>query len=125
MFKTFKTAAMAGLIGLSALAAVPANADSIYLGLGDRHDDARVGVYLGDSGRMHYPHERDRYREREFRHVERRCNAERALDKAARIGVHRARIDYIDDESIGVRGRSNGDRVEVIFARAPGCPIIG
>ena len=35
MFNTLKTAAIAGLIGLTALAAVPAKADSLYLGLGD------------------------------------------------------------------------------------------
>ena len=128
MFTTLKTAAIAGFIGLSSLAAMPAMADSLYLGFGDRQDDTRFGVYLGDSGRTVY--RRDRYRDRyedrrEFRRSERRCTPERALDKAERIGIHRARIDYVDHETIGVVGRSHGDRVSVTFARDRGCQIIG
>jgi hypothetical protein len=124
MFTTLKTAAIAGFIGLSSLMAMPAMADSLYLGFGDRHDDSRFGVYLGDSSRPVY--RRDRYEDRrDFRRAERRCTPERALDKAERIGIRRARIDYVNRETIGVIGRSHGDRVSVTFARDRGCQIIG
>ena len=119
MFSTLKTAALAGLIGLMAM---PAMADSLYLGYGDRHDE-RFGVYLGDNGRT--VHRRDYYEDRwDFRRSERRCTPDRALDKAERIGIRRARIDYVNRQEIGVVGRSHGDRVRVTFARNRGCTII-
>ena len=37
MFNTIKTAALSGLVALGTLAAVPAHADSIYLGFGNNH----------------------------------------------------------------------------------------
>jgi hypothetical protein len=121
MFTTLKTAAIAGLIGLMAM---PAMAESLYLGFGDQHSDSRVGVYLGDDSRT--VHRRDRYEDRrDFRRSERRCTPERALDKAERIGIRRARIDYVNRSTIGVIGRSHGDRVSVTFARNRGCQIIG
>jgi hypothetical protein len=115
MFTTLKTAAMAGLIGLTSLAALPAGADSLDLRFGERHDNARFGIYLGGGDRM---------REREFRHMGRRCTPERALDKAGRIGVRRARIDYVGYDSIGVVGRSRGERIRVTFARDRNCPVL-
>jgi hypothetical protein len=118
MFTTLKTASIAGLIGLTTLAAVPASADSMYLGFGDRGDDTRFGVYIGEEGAPRY--ERDRARRSEAR-----CSPDRALDKAERMGVRRARIDFVTERRIGVIGRSRGDRVAVTFARAPGCPVIG
>jgi hypothetical protein len=125
MLTTFKTAAIAGLIGLSALAAVPAKADSIYLGFGDRHDDPRFGVYVGGEGERYYRRDRwdDDYRYDGWR--ARRCSPDRALFKAERMGIHRARIDFVTARRISVVGRSRGDWVNVTFARAPGCPVIG
>jgi hypothetical protein len=118
MFNALKTAAIAGLIGLTALAAVPAKADSLYLGFGDRRDDTRFGIYLGDNGRAYHP--RERYRERD-----RRCTPQRALYKAERMGIRRARIADVGRRQISVVGRSRGDRVYVTFARVRGCPVIG
>jgi hypothetical protein len=115
MFTTLKTAAMAGLIGLASLSALPAEADGFGLRFGERHDNARFGIYLGDGEHM---------REREFRHMERRCTPERALYKAERIGVRRARIDYVGYDSIGVVGRSRGERIRVTFARVRNCPVL-
>jgi hypothetical protein len=115
MFTTLKTAAMAALIVLASMAALPAEADDLYLRFGERHDNARFGIYLGGDERM---------REREFRYMEGRCTAERALDKAERLGVRRARIDYVHHRSIGVVGRSRGDWIRVTFARGPNCPIL-
>jgi hypothetical protein len=127
MLTTLKSAVIAGLIGLASLAAVPAKADSLYLGFGDRHDDARFGVYLGDSSRMHYPRERWREARRwdyqnDWR--ARRCSPEKAAYKASAIGLHRVRVQYVSRDSIGVAGFRHGDWVEVTFAMAPGCPII-
>jgi hypothetical protein len=131
MFNTIKTAAIAGLIGLTALAAVPAQADSgIYL----RFGNDGVGIQ-GDNGRVYRRNRyRDQYRDDvyrdyeyrdEFRRSERRCTPERALYKAERIGVHRARIADVSRRTISVVGRSRGERVYITFARAPRCPIIG
>jgi hypothetical protein len=122
MLTTLKSAALAGLIGLMAM---PAMAESLYLGFGDRNNDG-VGVYLDDGSRTVYRRDRyDRYEDRrDFRRSERRCTPERALDKAERMGIRRARIDYVNRETIGVRGRSNGDRVSLTFARNRGCTLI-
>ena len=120
MLNILKSAAIAALIGLSSLGAVPAQADSLYLGLGDRHNDSRFGLYLGDNDRAY---RRDRYRE-EYR-SERRCSPERALYKAQRMGIRRARIADVSRRTIDVVGRQHGDRVRVTFARAPRCPVIG
>lgn len=115
MFTILRTAAMAGLIGLASLAAMPAEADGVHVRFGDRHDHVRFGIFLGDGERM---------RGREFRHTEHRCTPERALDKAERIGIRRARIDYIRHRSIGIVGRSRGDWIRVTFARGPNCPVL-
>jgi hypothetical protein len=145
MFNALKTATIAGLVGLTALAAVPAKADSIYLGLGGNGgqvDVYRSGVsarvYRRDRYRDEYRDDqyrddqyrddefrRDDYRRDEFRRSERGCSPERALYKAQRIGLHRARIVDVSRRTISVAGRSRGDRVTVTFARAPSCPIIG
>jgi hypothetical protein len=143
MFNALKTAAIASLVGLTALAAVPAQADSLYFGLGD--GGAQVDVYRGDSARVYrrdryrdgyrddqyrddeYRRDdyRDEYRRDEFRRSERGCSPERALYKAQRIGVHRARIADMSRRTISIVGRSRGERVYITFARAPSCPIVG
>jgi hypothetical protein len=125
MLTPLKTALIAGMIGLTSLAAVPAKADSLYLGFGDRDDDARFGVYLGDNSRTEY--RRDRYEERrEWRRSMRRgCSTERALDKASEMGLRRVRVVDVSRRTITVSGRQYGDRVRVTFARERGCPVIG
>jgi hypothetical protein len=129
MLTTLKTAVIAGVIGLASLAAVPAKADSLYLGFGDRGNDTRFGVYVGDNDRPHYPDARRDWRRDEWRHNsyrERRgCSPDRALDKAEAMGIRRARISFVSERRIGVVGRQHGDRVRVTFARVRGCPIIG
>ena len=120
-----KTAAIAALVSLSTLGAMPAQADSLYLGSGDRHEEGRFGIYLGDGNSTY---RRDRYRDYEYRdeyRSERRCSPERALYKAQRMGIRRARIADVSRRTIDVVGRQHGDRVRVTFARAPRCPVIG
>ena len=62
---------------------------------------------------------------RDDRRSERGCSPERALDKAERMGIRRARIDDVGRRTIDVVGRSRGDRVIVSFDRRdPRCRVI-
>ncbi|AZO11948.1 MULTISPECIES: hypothetical protein [unclassified Mesorhizobium] len=113
MFNTIKTAALSALVGLGTLGAIPAHADSLYLGFGNNHDP-RFGVYTGDDD--------DGYYRREWRRD--RCSPDRALDKAERMGLHRVRIVDVSRRTVKVAGRQYGDRVVVVFANVRGCPVI-
>jgi hypothetical protein len=65
------------------------------------------------------------YRERR-REAARSCTEGRALNKADRMGIRRARITSVGRRTIEVRGRDrSGDRVYITFGRAPNCPVIG
>lgn len=135
MFNKIKTATISALVGLGTLAAIPAGAqaDGLYLNLGQ--GEPRVGVYVQDGYRDGY---RDDYRNgrwdnrgegrwdygRNDRRWDRRCTPDRALDKAERMGIRRARIDDVNRRTITVRGRKYGERVYVTFARAPNCPVV-
>ncbi|SDA90061.1 hypothetical protein [Mesorhizobium qingshengii] len=116
MFNTIKTAALSALIGLGTLAAMPAHADSLYLGFGN-NNDPRFGVYAGEDG---YRHRRDERRD----YWRRGCSPERALDKAERMGLYRARIVDVNRRTVKVMGRQDGDRVVIVFANERGCPVI-
>ncbi|CCV08652.1 conserved exported hypothetical protein [Mesorhizobium metallidurans STM 2683] len=116
MFNTIKTATLSALIGLGTLAAVPAHADSIYLGFGN-DNDPRVGVYNGDDDGYRREHRRDR----DWR---RACSPERAVNKAERMGLRRARLVDINRRTVKVAGRQYGDRVVIVFANERGCPIL-
>lgn len=135
MFNKIKTATISALVGLGTLAAIPASAqaDGLYLNLGQ--GEPRVGVYVQDGYRDGY---RDDYRNgrwdgrgegrwdysRNDRRWDRRCTPDRALDKAERMGIRRARIDDVNRRTITLRGRKYGERVFVTFARAPNCPVV-
>jgi hypothetical protein len=116
MFNMIKTVALSALVGLGTLAAIPAHADSLYLGFGN-NQDPRFGVYSGDDDGYY---RRDWRRDRDWRG----CSPERALDKAERMGLHRARIVDMSRRTVKVVGRQYGDRVVVVFANERGCPII-
>ncbi|ESY65588.1 hypothetical protein NKI77_27935 [Mesorhizobium opportunistum] len=121
MYTTIKTAALSALVGLGTLAAIPAHADSLYLGFGN-NNDPRFGVYAGDDGYRHRRDERrDDWRGDGWR---RGCSPDRALDKAERMGLHRARIVDANRRVVKVMGRQYGDRVVIVFANERGCPII-
>ena len=120
MFGNFRTAAKAvaasAVLGLGMMAALPAQADGIYLNFGDRHDP-RFGIYAGDRDKG----VRDWRRDRDWR---RTCTPDRALDKAERMGLRHARVVDMGRNTIKVAGRKYNDRVVVVFGRERGCPII-
>lgn len=123
MLNTVKTMALSALIGFGALAAVPvaAQADGIYLNFG-RQNDHRVGVYDGDRGGVRYVHrDRDRRWDRDGRGF---CSPGRALDKADRMGLRRARIVDAGRHTVRVAGFKFGTRVTVVFRNDWGCPIV-
>ena len=123
MFNTIKTAALSALVGLGTLAAIPAHADSLYLGFGN-NNDPRFGVYTGDDG-YYREHRRDERRDEWRRDGWRRgCSPDRALDKAERMGLYRARIVDVNRRTVKVMGRQDGDRVVIVFANERGCPVI-
>jgi hypothetical protein len=124
MLNTIRTMALSALVGLSALAAMPAvaQADSIYLGFGSGNG-SRFGVYEGsrDDGIRHV--RRDRHDERN-RHWRRSCSLDRALDKAERMGLRRARIVHRSRRTVKVAGLKYGTRVTVVFGNERRCPVI-
>ncbi|MGB3833218.1 MAG: hypothetical protein WA975_15305 [Mesorhizobium sp.] len=120
MFDMIRTAALSAVVGLGALAAVPATAqaDGIYLNFGDR-PDARLGIYAGS--RDHGMRDWRRDRERDWR---RSCSPDRALDKAERMGLRRARVVDVGRNTIKVAGLKYNSRVVVVFGRDRSCPIV-
>lgn len=128
MFSTLKTATLAAVVGVTAFTgmAAAAKADGLYLNFGG--GEPRVGVYVGDGSPRHVGRwERDRW-DRGDRWDRwgrgRECTPGRALDKAERMGIRRARVVDVDRRSIDVAGRKFGNRVVVTFARAPYCPVV-
>ncbi|HEV2502925.1 MAG TPA: hypothetical protein VGV39_07605 [Mesorhizobium sp.] len=62
----------------------------------------------------------------EFSDRRRECSPDRALDKAERMGVRRARVVGVGRRTIEVRGIArSGERVRLIFGRRdPRCPLM-
>ncbi len=128
MLNTIRTLALSALVGFGALAAVPvaAQADGLYLNFGGQND-TRFGVYAGDryQGERYVHRDRDWNRDRNWRHQRRDfCSPGRALDKAERMGLRRARIVRADRRAVRVSGFKFGTRVTVAFANDRGCPIL-
>lgn len=119
MLSKFRTAALSAVIGLGA--ALPAQADGLYLNFGG--NGPAVGIDVVDGG--HRRDWRDDHRRDQRDRRDQRCTPERALWKAERMGVRRARVEDVSRHSITVRGRSRGERIFVTFGRAPSCPIVG
>lgn len=117
MFASLKTAAVSAMVAFSTLAAIPATAqaEGLYLNFGGKHDG--FGVVIGQDGQRW--HKRDRWDRKPAQ-----CNANRAVDKAERLGLRRARVVDASRHSITVSGRKFGDRVFVTFGKAPNCPIL-
>lgn len=123
MLNMLRTAVLSAAVGVAALTgmAPAAQAEGLYLNFGGR-GEPRAGVYVGEDGPRHVG--RWDRRERDGRHG-RECTPGRALDKAAQLGVRRARVIDVSRRTIDVAGRRHGDRVVMTFARAPHCPVIG
>lgn len=68
----------------------------------------------------------DRQRDQDRRSERRDCTPDRALDKADRMGLRRARVGDVGRRTISVTGRNRrGDRVVVTFDRRDGrCPVL-
>jgi hypothetical protein len=124
-------AAVAMLAGLGALPAttVPAGAQGIELEIGP--DGSRMR--LRDDCNPRYERCRredwrdDEERRDDWRRERRRfCTEDRALDKAERMGIRRARIVGANRRVIEVRGRDRfGQRVHIAFGRERNCPVLG
>lgn len=123
MFSKLKTAALSAMIGFATLTAIPAGAqaDGLYLNYGSGHHGADFGVQVEG-------YDRADYRGRHTYHDERRggwgCTPYRAVDKAERYGLRRARVIDVSRRSITVAGKKWGRHVVLSFGRAPSCPII-
>lgn len=85
------------------------------------HHQGQSGFFLGfQFGDSKW---NDPYWDVPVRPLKRVCSVERASEKAYRLGIRHQRI-IKTNSYIKVTGTSRGDRVQVKFARAPGCPII-
>jgi hypothetical protein len=116
MLKMIKTAVLSALIGLGGIAAIPAaaQADGLYLNFGG---GSGMGFHVDDRyGRHDWRHDRRDWR--------RGCSPERALNKAERMGLRRARIIGAGPRTVKVAGRRFHDRQIVVFANERGCPVI-
>lgn len=125
MLKMIKTAALSALIGLGGLAALPAaaQADGIYLNFGG-YGNGGYGIqaqFRDHRGHRDYRGDHDWRRDRDRR---RGCSLERALDKAERMGIRRARVVDANRRLIEVSGRKFNHRTTVTFANQRGCPVL-
>ena len=128
MQKFLVSSAAAIVMSLSGMAVTPqlASAQGIEFQIGP--DGLRVRPDRCDRRYNDCPGPEDEWRQddRERRYFARRriCTEERALDKAARMGVRRAVVEDSDRRTIEVRGRTRyGERVYLTFGRAPNCPV--
>lgn len=121
MLAKLRTAAFSALIGLGAIAALPASAqaEGVYLNYGTGHG-AGIGVQFGGYDRYDYR----RHDRRHDHRYNRFCTPQRAVDKAARLGVRGARVVDVDRRTIQVAGRKYGQRVRLTMGRTPNCPVI-
>lgn len=123
LIRSFAAVAM----GLSAMAVALqfAAAQDFELEIG--RDGPRLRLNDGNCNPRYEDCRRDGERWRgEERRLSRRsfCTEERALDKAERMGLRRARVVDSDRRTIEVRGRTRGgERVLLTFGRAPNCPL--
>jgi hypothetical protein len=108
-----------GISGLPLIAG-PASAQDLELSIG--RDGPQLRMRERCDPRYDDCYEGRRYVEQ--RAVRRGCTEDRALDKAERMGIRRARIVDAGRRTIEVRGRSrDGERVYLTFGRERGCPV--
>ncbi len=108
-----------GLTGLPLLAGT-ASAEQFELSIG--RDGPQLRMREACDPDLEYCYESRDYVDRP---VMRGCTEGRALNKAERMGIRRARIVDVDRRTIEVRGRArDGERVYVTFSRQRGCPVL-
>lgn len=116
MFEKIRHAAMsmtlAATVAIVSLGASPAaaRADGLYFSFGQSHP--RVVERYGH--RHHFRHRR----------AGRICTPRHAVRKAERLGIHRAHVVRANRRVIRVLGHRHHRRVGIVFARAPGCPVV-
>ena len=127
-------AAMSVALAATAFTFTPASAQDIQLEIGrdgpkvrvlqdcnPRYEDCRGDRYGRDDNNNSWRGDR---RDND-RRTARACTDDRALDKAERMGIRRARIESSGRRMIEVRGRArDGDRVTIAFGRAANCPVL-
>lgn len=123
MLTTLKTTVLAGVVGLAALASVPAAqaGGHVIIGIGGHHGP-QAGIILDDP---FFPRRHGHIGpERGFvKPVG--CSVDKALWKAQeRYGLHRVEVAFVNKHVIGIEGRKKGKWREIVFSRAPGCPVV-
>jgi hypothetical protein len=114
MFKTLFSIGLA--VGLWAGTPLLALAQDIQLEIG------RDGLRLSDDCNPRYE---DCRRNDNRQSMKRICTEGRALDKADRMGIRRARIADAGRRTIQVSGRDrHGERIRVTFGRSSNCPVL-
>ena len=127
MHAFLKSSALALAVALTGIPIGGASAQDLELHLGNNGPQLRVRPDCDpdrEDCRDRGDYRRDRGGDRWSRNRE--CTPDRALDKADRMGIRRARIDDVGRRTISVRGRNrDGDRVVVTFGRRDGrCPVL-
>ncbi len=88
-------------------------------------DGFRFGITIGERAQpVHGRSYRGQRDYRDYREYRPACQPRRAVRKASRMGLHRARVIRANRRAVVVAGRSRGDRAIVRFAREPGCPVL-
>lgn len=140
MTKTIKTIALSALAGLTALVAIPsaANADGqhrrhqpnveagIMLQFGGGHGP-KAGVFIDpfENGHMRRHNRHGLYESGIVIRKAPRCSVDQAVWKAKdRFGLRRVHVEFSNKHVIGVEGKKHGKWREIVFSRAPGCPVI-
>ncbi|QND53735.1 antifreeze protein [Phyllobacterium sp. 628] len=101
------------MLGANAASAAPVAPAAIVA----NHGSASSLVIKVDHRRGHY----DRY-DHGYRPV-RACSVNLALNKASRMGLRNPRA-VVNRNVVRVTGWRYGHRTAIVFARAPGCPVI-
>lgn len=119
------------LVGLAPVPGSPYSASAQELELEIDRDGPRLRLRDGEECDPRYERCRreegrrddDGWGERRGRRF---CTEERALEKAERMGIRRARIVSAGRRTIEIRGRDRyGERIRVAFGRERGCPTLG
>lgn len=113
MLTKMKTIALSAMIALGAFAAAPATAHA---------GDVRVGIQIGHYGPGWGHGPRYGHGPR-WGNGPRHCTPARAVNKASRMGMRRAWVDRVGPNRIVVKGMKNGHRAQLVFGKAPNCPV--